>query len=355
MKMKIKTRIKTWWAAALCGAVLLAFGQIASADSANQAAPDSPAIQGLGPTIAAEYGNNPVVQEKMKLISACISCHDETDKKHILSFFQTPHGALGDPKTPVCQSCHGESKKHLDGAQTPDARRPPPDRVFGTKPSTTAGYQPLPPQEQAEVCLSCHKAGLRLHWPGSQHQSNDVVCTNCHVNHAEVDAVRDRLQQPGVCFTCHKEKRAEFSKISHMPIENGKVICSDCHNPHGSPGPKLLVKNSVNETCFECHADKRGPFLWEHQPATEDCTNCHSPHGSNITPLLNDRPPFLCQSCHDGPHASPTNAGTSVTGLQGGGVAPGGNPSQNITGRACLNCHVQVHGSNSPAGAFLHR
>jgi len=167
--------------------------------------------------------------------------------------------------------------------------------------------------------------------------------------------VRVRAEQPDVCFTCHKEKRAQFSKISHMPLETGKVVCSDCHNPHGGPGPSLLTKNTVNETCFQCHADKRGPFLWEHQPATEDCTTCHAPHGSNVTPLLKSRPPFLCQECHDGPHASPTPYGTNVAGIQGGGVAVGGTPSQNVTGRACLNCHVQIHGSNSPAGAFLHR
>ena len=26
-----------------------------------------------------------------------------------------------------------------------------------------------------------------------------------------------------------------------------------------------------NETCYQCHAEKRGPFLWEHQPARDDC------------------------------------------------------------------------------------
>jgi len=31
------------------------------------------------------------------------------------------------------------------------------------------------------------------------------------------------------------------------------------------------------------------------------------------------------------------------------------NPSSSAAGRACMNCHVMVHGSNSPAGAFLHR
>jgi hypothetical protein len=30
-------------------------------------------------------------------------------------------------------------------------------------------------------------------------------------------------------------------------------------------------------------------------------------------------------------------------------------PSKNIVGRACMNCHSQVHGSNSPAGGYLQR
>jgi DmsE family decaheme c-type cytochrome len=119
--------------------------------------------------------------------------------------------------------------------------------------------------------------------------------------------------------------------------------------------------NTVNETCWQCHADKRGPFLWEHQPAVEDCTNCHTPHGSNITPLLKSRPPFLCQECHDGPHNSKNPVGPNASGFQGGlsrSNAPNTGllfPSTQAAARACMNCHAMVHGSNSPAGAFLHR
>src|SRR5450759_6032237 len=76
--------------------------------------------------------------------------------------------------------------------------------------------------------------------------------------------------------------------------------------------------NTVNETCYTCHAEKRGPFLFAHQPAVEDCTNCHTPHGSNITPLLKSRPPFMCQECHDGSHASGTPVGSNAAGYQGG-------------------------------------
>jgi DmsE family decaheme c-type cytochrome len=118
----------------------------------------------------------------------------------------------------------------------------------------------------------------------------------------------------------------------------------------------LLVKNNVNETCYTCHAEKRGPFLWEHGPVTDDCTNCHTPHGSSNTPLLKTRAPFLCQECHTGDHGKNIYSGgnlpsgnlTSFNGTQG--VANQGAPAQ-LNGRACMNCHSLVHGSNHPAGA----
>jgi DmsE family decaheme c-type cytochrome len=285
--------------------------------------------------------------------AVCTKCHDESETKPILSIYQTPHGAMGDSRTPACQSCHGTSEKHLAG-NTDGKGRPQPDRIFGSK-RTTAGYTPATAQEQSEACLSCHKSGMRQHWPGSQHEANDVACTSCHVVHNPVDAVREKTTQPQVCFQCHKDQRALIKKISAHPIEVGKMACSDCHNPHGSAGDHLLKQNTVNETCFLCHADKRGPFLWEHQPVSEDCTNCHNPHGSNITPLLKSRAPFLCAECHDGPHNSQQPYGSMVAGTEGTTAPAAASPSQMAMGRACMNCHVMVHGSNSPTGAYLHR
>lgn len=270
--------------------------------------------------------------------AVCTRCHDESVSKPILSIYQTKHGVKGDSRTPGCQACHGTSDTHLKNKSAPT------DVSFGKNNSD--------PKAQDAACLSCHKADKRTHWEGGQHQANDVTCSNCHAMHSPTDKVRSKKTQADVCFTCHKDQRADSRKISHHPIGEGKVVCSDCHNPHGSAGPKLMKKNTVTETCYTCHAEKRGPFLWEHQPATEDCTTCHTPHGSNITPLLKSRTPFLCTECHDGPHNSKVPAAANVAGTQGGLTAV---PSENYAGRACLNCHLMVHGSNNPAGALLHR
>jgi len=122
------------------------------------------------------------------------------------------------------------------------------------------------------------------------------------------------------------------------------VSCSDCHNPHGSTGPKQLVKGTVNETCYTCHTEKRGPFLWEHQPVREDCTICHEPHGSVHSSLLKVRGPWLCQQCHMVQfHPSTAYSGTGLPTTKPSGA-------QQMLAKNCLNCHSQVHGSNHPSG-----
>ena len=102
------------------------------------------------------------------------------------------------------------------------------------------------------------------------------------------------------------------------------MSCSSCHNPHGSATDKLLREASVNETCYKCHADKRGPFLWEHEPVRDNCLNCHNPHGSVNEYMLTIQRPRLCQSCHMGPgHGNPGNPMTVQS-----------------VNRSCQNCHT---------------
>jgi DmsE family decaheme c-type cytochrome len=184
-----------------------------------------------------------------------------------------------------------------------------------------------------------------------------VACTNCHKVHVANDPVLARATQTDVCFACHKEQRAQTHRYSTHPLAAGKMGCSDCHNPHGSTGPVLMVKNTVNETCYTCHAEKRGPFLWEHGPVVDDCTNCHTPHGSNNAPLLKARAPYLCQDCHVADHGRtlysgqnlPGGAGPTVAGTQSNPLLQ--SPNAQANGRSCLQCHSQVHGSNHPGGA----
>jgi len=298
-----------------------------------------------GPVLAADEKDASVSAEYSKGMKLCMACHREGKDKPAHEIFMTPMGISGDPNSPFaegnhnCESCHGPSKAHTK-KQADGSRLPPP--------VTFAAGTPVEAQNQA--CLACHSGGSRFHWPGSVHDVEENACVDCHDVHAANDPVLALETQAEVCYSCHKEQRAQFLRQSRHPVQGataspshvGLMACTDCHQAHGSAGPASLIRNTVNEQCYDCHAEKRGPFLWEHAPVQEDCSNCHTPHGSNYENLLIARQPYMCQQCHlSNFHPSGVYSGT--------GVPPNG-ADQRMLGKQCLNCHVQIHGSNHPGG-----
>jgi DmsE family decaheme c-type cytochrome len=282
----------------------------------------------------------------------CTKCHDETEKKAVLSIYKTRHGVRADSRTPGCQTCHGASEAHV---KNPDKTqiRPWVDIQFGGEKPSSVGVQ-------VAACLTCHKTGQRAHWAGSEHERRDIACTTCHAVHVHEDRVMDRRGQVEVCTACHKAQQAQIHRVSTHPILAGKMGCSECHNPHGSVSKKLMNKNSINETCYTCHAERRGPFLWEHSPVMEDCTICHNPHGSNNATLLVRRTPWLCQECHTADHSRDVNSGANLpngnlTTINGRQPLANQNPRAQMNARNCVQCHSMVHGSNHPAGARFNR
>jgi len=273
----------------------------------------------------------------------CLKCHDETSRFPVLSIFKTPHAVMADDRTPFagkqCEACHGPGGDHAKRVRFGKKRPPPP--AFGP-------HSPWGVEKENAVCLSCHRQDkARLAWHGGVHQREGVACVDCHRIHARRDPVRVTSEQPGVCYDCHQKQRAEMHRAYAHPVREGRMACSDCHQPHGSLTEAMLDRPTINETCYTCHAEKRGPFLWEHAPVTEDCTLCHQPHGSNNPALLTRRPPFLCQQCHS--RAGHPSIGRTTDAL------PSGMPSGFLLGGSCTNCHSQVHGSNHPSGANLSR
>jgi DmsE family decaheme c-type cytochrome len=314
-------------------------------------------VLALAPTLRAEEAPAPAAPAQAVVASvpageytgggvgACTECHDQAK---ILAILKSPHGVKGDARTPLahgetCETCHGPGAAH---AGDPDNAR-----------ISIAFGQSHPIQPQNEKCLSCHQGGSRIHWKGSEHEQHDIACAACHTVHAIEDPVLVRDVDPTTiakhdqterCYTCHPDIRAQANRMSTHPIREGRVLCSDCHNPHGSTTDHLLAQETVNETCYECHAEKRGPFLWEHQPARDDCTTCHTPHGSTHKNLLVARGPWLCQQCH---LASFHPSGA----YDGSGLARTTTPNRNLLANNCLNCHSEVHGSNHPSGVRFTR
>ncbi|MFM1895854.1 MAG: hypothetical protein RLZZ385_928 [Pseudomonadota bacterium] len=271
-------------------------------------------------------------------VSQCLTCHNNPA---VTSIRNTPHGHSAVPGSPFatqgCASCHGASQDHLRSMQSPGV-------VFG---EGTSRFPASEVAAQNQTCLTCHQSRETAHWSGSAHQAADLACASCHTIHAPQRSALNTFGDTGICLSCHLEQRSQLNLRSHHPVAEGAMGCNDCHNPHGSDAPGLLSKASVNDTCAECHTEKRGPFLWEHQPVNEDCTTCHNPHGATQASLLAVREPFLCQSCHSETfHPSTLYSGT--------GVPPAG-AGQSVLGTSCTNCHSTIHGSNHPSGARLTR
>jgi DmsE family decaheme c-type cytochrome len=285
----------------------------------------------------------------------CIKCHDEDDDYPVFDIFKTKHGQQGDKHSPFaglqCEACHGPGiagpeaikevikKRGHTGKVRPGQERPP-ILNFGAN-------SDVPIEKQNSMCLNCHESRDHISWKGSDHENSDIACVDCHRLHTPADPVLARKTQPAVCYSCHQKQRIEFSKPSSHPLRFGQLGCMDCHKTHGSIAGDLLVKPTLNQTCYTCHAEKRGPLLWEHAPVSEDCSLCHTPHGSVHPALLTKRAPLLCQQCH-------TKAGHRSRALTAASL-PGGSPSALLLGSSCVNCHTQVHGSNHPSGAQLMR
>ena len=275
----------------------------------------------------------------------CANCHE--DKHTSITF--AAHGAKNDATGAMCQACHGDATEHLK-----DPAKSKPANLI--KSGTAA--------EKTAVCLACHSTNRQLaFWESGKHALGDVACSNCHSIHGRSGnptiapfQTTFRPNESEVCGTCHQDIRSQTLKPSHHPIVEGKIKCSDCHNPHGAISPVMLRNASVNDQCLSCHADKRGPFVFSHPPVEENCASCHNPHGSSHYKLLNEHAPNLCQDCHD--------AARHPGSIYGGGAAwklPDGSPNASVNtrfiARACVNCHNAIHGSNAPGskGRFFLR
>ena len=258
----------------------------------------------------------------------CLGCHSAV----AATYGNTLMGRLQRTgKSLECETCHGPGSAHAKAGG---------GRGVGGIISYRANDLSRTAEENNAICLGCHERGERVYWEGSVHQVRGLACTNCHTIMRAVSA-QNQLKtafQPDTCFQCHKDRRAQILELSHMPIREGKIVCTNCHNPHGSATEALIRQDSINDNCYTCHAEKRGPFLFEHAPVRENCLNCHDPHGSINEYSLKMSRPRLCFECHSIGHAETTGINSSLT-----------------MGRACQNCHTMIHGSNSPAGGALQR
>jgi DmsE family decaheme c-type cytochrome len=268
--------------------------------------------------------------EKKEAPPLCVDCHEDQGK----SFRGNAHTrvpgvswgkSVSDNK--ACESCHGAGAKHMDSAGEDKSDI----RVFQGRPG-------------ADFCLTCHtnlSASLSAHTSFRTGPPEGINCLSCHSVHSSAPRTPRLLQKTptALCASCHPARAAAFhdKPFAHR-IGRGGMECTSCHDPHGLPENHGLRLTRTGEMpCLTCHAEKRGPFVFEHAPLfIGNCLSCHEPHGSsNQKMLIRARVDQLCLECHSTLNLSTLGSQPPAT--------------HNVTlprWRNCTTCHTAIHGSN---------
>jgi DmsE family decaheme c-type cytochrome len=270
--------------------------------------------------------------------NVCRTCHGDM----WFNFYKNPHyKSLASGKEPPertgCEGCHGPGEAHVQSQ--------------GGRTTIPRAFSLMSPKQHIEACLTCHAKDLsRANIRRSEHTMNDVACTSCHSIHRSVTPkfLLARRQRE-LCYSCHSAIRAQFDMPSKHRVNEGFMECTDCHNPHGAfaptwsmgQRPRMMEQTLNDQPCVKCHADMRGPFVFEHAPVrVEGCESCHNPHGSTNAKLLRRPVVFtVCLECHNGGGSGTRGQGVDVQ-----------TPRHNLLDprfQRCTTCHVKIHGSNA--------
>jgi DmsE family decaheme c-type cytochrome len=287
-----------------------------------------PLLIAVAPALLAAQETKPAAAKAEEPAASCADCHEQAK-----AFAGNPHarGALKNGAVPndVCATCHGDGAEHMAGGG---------DKTKITKPAGRKGAD--------ETCMMCHdKTTDRISRSAGVHANSAAVnCLTCHSIHSADPQSEALVAKPttALCGDCHSTQVATMqSKPYAHRLGRGGVECTTCHEPHGRVAKSALRTTRADEApCVGCHADKRGPFVFQHGAlAVGECTTCHEQHGSsNPRQLKRATVAQLCIECH-----SPIGATTL------GSQPPSFHNTSTARTQNCTTCHVAIHGSNRDA------
>jgi len=211
-----------------------------------------------------------------------------------------------------CEACHGPASEHIASGDVAAIRNP----------------RKMKPADRDTACLNCHETKIsKMGWRQTPHYQTGMACYDCHDPHKSTQPKLLVKPQKELCAKCHQDVQAKFNMLSHHPLNEGRITCVNCHDVHDGKNPLMGNTNtSQDRLCLKCHADKAGPFVFEHEAISQSfgdaCAECHQPHGSPNEKLLIVNGRGLCLRCH----------GADYLNHKGGVIV-------------CYNCHRAIHGS----------
>ncbi len=269
------------------------------------------------------------------LLPPYVKAQSIVETSHNLSALSSETGRIG-VDSEICKYCH---TPHTDAPASPlwSQGRTGPNYILYN--SSTLQAIPGQPDGSSILCLSCHDGTIAQgKLTGSNTDldfSTGIAARISERSNLTTDLSDDHpisfYYTPTLATTDGQLK--DPSTIS-MPVqlENGKVQCVSCHDPHKNPFTKYLVaSNQFSDLCTSCHDRSFWPSSshstsaatwsgsgsdpWEHiefpyQTVAENaCENCHDPHNSKGKPFLlkSSSEESNCLDCHSGGNVANTD------------------------------------------------
>lgn len=232
----------------------------------------------------------------------------------------------------VCAFCHTPHKPALG----PGLWNRRVNRVSTPYRSSTSTVEPAEPGDSSALCLSCHDGtialGEMLNPPRGRGNSRGDNLRSTYLRGRSGFGTNLSNHHP-IGFKYNAALQSANPELVHpsavdLPMQDGKIECAACHDPHSSKYPPFLHKPNLNgELCTTCHVQSGANWEWstsahatsdvaprtgnpwrERKPewagrtvAENACQNCHASHNA-ATPdrLIKDVEERTCFRCHNG-------------------------------------------------------
>jgi predicted CXXCH cytochrome family protein len=284
----------------------------------------------------------------------------------------------------ICVFCH---TPHNSSPKAPLWNRTDPGLNYTLYNSSTLNANPGQPDGSSILCLSCHDGTIALGNVLSRSSAITFGGGETTLPSGSSNLSRDISDDHPISFTYNSTLASSDGELTDpntltgsVHLENGKLQCISCHDPHLNIYGDFLVANRQNSTlCIYCH-DKNGWNISSHRTSTKvwngsgldpwpnsgyttvsqnACENCHTPHNAGGSKRLanysNDED--NCLNCHNGNVAS-EDIQSQLNKSYSHEVYNYSNlhdPTENSIVSTmhveCIDCHNPHYASNSTASA----
>jgi len=238
----------------------------------------------------------------------------------------------------------------------------------GTSAASNLAVQSVVPTDHATYgCNSCHIFHSATGTTLTTVAGNANLCISCHQTGAPASGkpLSNAMKAiPGTSGTSHswdvnavnatRETVSPTNTEMSARLDNGKIVCSTCHNQHNSnTNPSYLrIANTGDALCKECHTprnvgrytDNTATNKGSHPVGLTYPTANSNYKTSPTAPLTAPGGKIECSSCHQ-THYATTTDGNLLRATVDAAMCTSCHNYSSHNGMNCLKCH-QTHNTN---------